>query len=105
MRYDKWKLYREVLTQNELLEYESSWEYITDIECNVSTSLYTQITDERVYRVYNSTALTTYTNFESNEKYKISNGNGNEKHEYALESFNTHGRTTQLTLKEVIKNG
>ena len=102
MRYDKWKLYREVLTQNELLEYESSWEYITDIECNVSTSLYTQVTDERVCRVYNSTALTTYTtNFQLNEKYKISNG----KHEYEVESFNTHGRTTQLTLKEVIKNG
>ena len=101
MRYDKWKLYKEVLTQNELLEYASSWEYITDIECNVSTSLYTQITDERVYRVYNSTALTTFTNFELNEKYKITN----DIHEYALESFNTHGRTTQLTLKEVIKNG
>ena len=104
MRYDKWKLYREVLTQNELLEYESSWEYITDIECNVSTSLYTQITDERVYRVYNSTALTTFTNFELNEKYKISNGN--DKHVcFEVESFNSHGRTTQLTLKEVIKNG
>ena len=103
MRYDKWKLYKEVLTQNELLEYASSWEYITDIECNVSTSLYTQITDERVYRVYNSTALTTFTNFELNEKYKISNEN--DIHEYALESFNTHGRTTQLILKEVVKNG
>ena len=103
MRYAPWKLYKEVLTQNELLEYASSWEYITDIECNVSTSLYTQITDERLYRVYNSTALTTFTNFELNEKYKISNEN--EKHEYEVESFNNHGRTTQLTLKEVIENG
>ena len=32
MRYAPWKLYKEVLTQNELLEYASSWEYITDIE-------------------------------------------------------------------------
>ena len=103
MRYAPWKLYQEVLTQNELLEYASSWEYITDIECNVSTSLYTQITDERVYRVYNSTALTTFTNFELNEKYKITNGNDN--HEYEVESFNNHGRLTQLTLKEVIENG
>ena len=101
MRYDRWKLYQEVLAQNELLEYKTTWEYITDIECNVSTSLYTQITDERLYRIYNSTALTTFTKFELNEKYKISNDN----HEYEVESFNNHGRTTQLTLKEVIKNG
>ena len=101
MRYDRWKLYQEVLTQNELLEYKPTWKYITDIECNVSTSLYTQFVDERLYRIYNSTALTTFAKFELNEKYKISNDN----HEYEVESFNTHNRTTQLTLKEVIKNG
>ena len=101
MRYDRWKLYQEVLTQNELLEYKPTWEYITDIECNVSNLLCTQFVDERLYRIYNSTALTTFTKFKLNEKYKISNDN----HEYEVESFNTHNRTTQLTLKEVIKNG
>ena len=101
MKYENFTLYQEVKTQNAYKQWVTSWEEIQDINIVISHNLYTNVTNDIVYRVYAPTAITTFKSFEKNAIYKLSNTDN----EYLITSINAKGRYTQLLLKEVVLNG
>lgn len=98
MVWETCKLYQEVKTQNAYKQWITSWEEIEAIEIVLSNNLYTNVTNDIVYRIYAPTAITKFKAFEDNAKYKVANSDS----EYEVSSFNKDGRYAQLILKKVV---
>lgn len=102
MNWIQYTLYQLVRTQGKLNQWIESWEEIQPIEVVVSSKLYSNVTNDIVYRIYADTAITTFKAFEDFATYKIADADG----EYEVTSVNKNGRYTQLLLKKAgVANG
>lgn len=97
MQFKLYTLYQLVKTQGKLNQWIESWEEIQPIEVVVSSNLYSNVTNDIVYRIYADTAITKFKTFEDGATYKIADADN----EYEITSINTSGRYTQLLLKKV----
>lgn len=102
MKWTQYILYQLVKTQGKLNQWLESWEEIQTIDVVVSSKLYSNVTNDIVYRIYADTAITKFKAFENDATYKIANTDN----EYEITSINTKGRYTQLLLQKVdVANG
>ncbi len=98
MKWTQYILYQLVKTQGKLNQWLESWEEIQTIDVVVSSKLYSNVTNDIVYRIYADTAITKFKAFENDATYKIANLDS----EYEISSINKNGRYTQLILKKVV---
>lgn len=101
MKWQTYKLKQLVRVQNSIGQWVDSWEDIQDIDVMVSSNLYTTVDGDVVYRVYATTGVSKFKDFEKNTTYKILSSSNM----YDVTSFNISGRYSQLLLKEVVEHG
>lgn len=101
MRWTMCKLQQCVKIQSSLGQFKESWEDIETIEVVINNKLYSNVTNDLVYRAYAPSAITKFKEFEKEATYRLLG----DTYCYEVTSFNNGGRFTQLLLQEVVANG
>lgn len=97
MKWATYTLQQLTRTQNTIGQWIEAYTDVCSVDLVISNNLYTNVTNDIIYRLYAPTAITKYKEFAKDGVYRVKTDTST----YDVKSVNNTGRYTQLILAEV----